>query len=77
VLYTDNSAETDKVTVPNFTGYSVSDCNYIAATYGLNVSVTGMVSSGSTAVSQSVPEGTEVTPGTVITVTFTGTGIAD
>lgn len=77
VLYTDNSAETDKVTVPNFTGYSVSDCNYIAATYGLNVSVTGMISSGSSAIAQSVPEGTEVTPGTVITVTFAGSGIAD
>lgn len=77
VLYTDDSAATDVVTVPSFIGYSVSDCNYIAATYGLNVSVTGMISQSSTAAAQSVPEGSEVAPGTVITVTFNGTGIAD
>ena len=78
VLYTDNADKTEKVTVPDFKGYSVSDCNYIAASYGINVSVTGMTSSSdSSAVAQSVPAGTEVEPGSVIIVTFTAGGIND
>lgn len=76
VLYTDQSATSEKVTVPNFVGFSASEVNGIAASNGLNVSVTGMVSDG-TSTAQSVKEGTEVTPGTVITVTFSSTGIAD
>ena len=78
VLYTDQSGTDEKVTVPNLVGFSVSEVNGIASSYGLNVSVTGMVSSSdSTSTTQSVPEGTEVAPGTVITVTFSGSGIAD
>ena len=78
VLYTDDSSADEKVTVPNFLGYSVSDVNYIASYYGLNVSVTGTVtSSDSSAVSQSVEEGAQVDPGTVITVTFSSESIAD
>ena len=78
VLYTDQSGTDEKVTVPNLVGFSVSEVNSIASSYGLNVSVTGMVSSSdSTSTTQSVPEGTEVAPGTVITVTFSGSGIAD
>lgn len=78
VLYTDENSANDKVTVPNFIGYSVSDCNYIAASYGVNVSVTGTVSaSGAAAKTQSIAEGKEVSPGTVITVTFSTGGIND
>ncbi len=78
VLYTDQESTVETVTVPSFIDFSVSDCNYIAASYGLNVSVTGMVSaSDSTAVSQSIAEGEQVAPGTVITVTFSGGGIND
>ena len=78
VLYTDQSGTDEKVTIPNLVGFSVSEVNGIASSYGLNVSVTGMVSSSdSTSTTQSVPEGTEVAPGTVITVTFSGGGIAD
>ncbi len=78
VLYTDQESSTEKVTVPSFEGYSVSDVNYIAAQYDLNVSVTGQVSSAeSTAISQSVEEGAEVAPGTVITVTFSTSGFND
>ncbi|MBQ3265976.1 MAG: PASTA domain-containing protein [Ruminococcus sp.] len=78
VLYTDESSTAETATVPNLIGFSVSEVNSIAASYGLNVSVTGTVSaSDSTSVSQSVPEGTEVAPGTVITVTFSSGGIAD
>ena len=78
VLYTDEAGSEEKVTVPNFVGYSVSDVNYIASYYGLNASVTGTVSSAdSVSVSQSVAEGTQVAPGTVITVTFSTAGIND
>ena len=78
VLYTDEDSSTETVTVPNFIGYSVSDVNYIASYYGLNASVTGTVSStDSTSVSQSIQEGTQVAPGTVITVTFSTAGIRD
>jgi stage V sporulation protein D (sporulation-specific penicillin-binding protein) len=78
VLYTDESSTADMVTVPDFIGYSVSDVNYIAASYGLNVSVTGTVSStDSISNAQSIEEGKEVAPGTVITVTFFSEGIND
>lgn len=78
VLYTDESSTVETVEVPDFSGYSVSDCNYIASTYGLNVSVAGMISaSDSAAVGQSVAAGEQVPPGSVITVTFSSGGIAD
>ena len=78
VLYTDQSASTDKVTVPNFVGMGVSEVNGLAAANNLNVSMTGMVSSSDgTSTSQSIPEGNQVAPGTVITVTFSSSGIAD
>ena len=64
--------------MPNLVGFGVSEVNDIASSYGLNVSVTGTVSSSdSTSSAQSIPEGTEVAPGTVITVTFSSGGIAD
>ena len=78
VLYTDEESTSDVVVVPDFIGYSVSDVNYIASTYGLNVSVTGTVSSAdSVSNAQSIEEGQEVAPGTVITVTFFSEGIND
>ena len=78
VLYTDQASSTEKVQVPSFEGYSVSDVNYMAAEAGINVSVTGQVSaSDSKAIAQSIPEGTEVAPGTVVTVTFSTEGVHD
>ena len=78
VLYTDQESSSEKVAVPNFEGFSVSDANYLAAEAGVNVSVTGQVSSAeSTAISQSIPEGEEVAPGTVITVNFSTEGTSD
>lgn len=78
VFYTDNSGATDTVEVPSFVGYSVTDVNYIASVYGLNVSLTGQITaSDSVSNSQSIPEGTKVTPGTVITVNFATAGIND
>ncbi len=78
VLYTDQESSTEKVTVPNFENFSVADCNYLAAEAGINVSLTGQVSSAdSKAISQSIPEGTEVAPGTVVTVNFSTEGTND
>ena len=78
VLYTDEESASEVVSVPDFTGFSVSDVNYIASYYNLNVSVTGAVTlSDSISTAQSIEEGTEVAPGTVITVTFSTEGIND
>ncbi len=70
VLYTDSDSQTETVTVPNLVGYSVSEVNNIASTYGLNVSFVGAASSGVVSTSQDIESGTTVSPGTVITVTF-------
>ena len=72
VLYTDQESlqTAEKVTVPNFVGYTAMEVNGVAAEYGLNVSFTGAVSAGGIAAAQSVPEGTQVAPGTVVSVTF-------
>lgn len=78
VLYTDDTSTTETVTVPDLVGYSVSEVNNIAIYSGINVSVTGTVSSyDSTSITQSIAAGQEVAPGTVVTVTFSSTGISD
>ena len=70
VLYTDEESRGEKVTVPNLLNNTAAYVNQVAAGYGLNVNFDGAVSSGGTSVAQDIPEGTEVAPGTVITVTF-------
>ena len=78
VLYTDAESIKDTTTVPNLKGYSVSDVLYFATYYDLNVSISGMSNSAmSTSYAQSIPEGTQVAPGTVITVTFSAGGGTD
>ena len=78
VLYTDSESLGDKTTVPNLVGYNLSDVMYFASYYNLNVSISGMSNSAeSLSYMQSIPEGTEVSPGTVITVTFSAGGVAD
>jgi stage V sporulation protein D (sporulation-specific penicillin-binding protein) len=80
VLYTDEESRNEKVTVPNFVDNTASYVNQVAAGYDLNVNFDGAVSSGGMSVAQDIPEGTEVAPGTVITVTFaasTDTGFND
>ncbi|MBQ2688428.1 MAG: PASTA domain-containing protein [Clostridia bacterium] len=78
VLYTDAESISDTTTVPNLVGYNLSDVLYFASYYNLNVSISGMSSSSaSLSYSQSIPEGTEVAPGTVITVTFSAGGVTD
>ena len=74
VLYTDTveMQSANKVTVPNLVGLSLSSVNQAAQNAGINISVSG-VSSDSTDVlstSQSIPEGTQVNPGTVVSVSF-------
>lgn len=71
VLYTDG-AENTKVTVPDFTGYSISGANSLANQHHLNIALSGVTgqNSGATAYSQSVAAGEEVDMGTVITVSF-------
>lgn len=74
VLYTDSveleTAET--VTVPNLIGLSLSAVNETAQNAGINISVTGAVkdSADVLSLSQTIPEGTQVSPGTVIGVNF-------
>lgn len=78
VLYTDESSVEEKVTVPNLIGYSVSDANYLASYYGINISISGATStSGSLSVSQDIAAGESVSPGTVVRVTFETSGIND
>ncbi len=71
VLYTDDSSTTELVTVPNLVGMSVSDVNYVASYYGLNASFEGASDTGVISTAQNIAEGTQVSPGTVITVSFT------
>ena len=70
VLYTDSTSQQETVTVPNLIGYSASEVNSVASTYGLNVSFSGAASSNGISSSQDIAEGTSISPGTVITVSF-------
>lgn len=72
VLFTDDKSAAQTVTVPNLTKMSLSEANQKAADAGVNISITGAALTGSTAVStsQDIAAGTKVTPGTVVTVTF-------
>ena len=80
VLYTDKSSAKETVEVPNLLDMSLSDVNSVASQYGLNVSVKGTSSTSGDGIStkQSIAEGTKVSEGTVITVTFSPqSGIAE
>ena len=78
VIYTDDASISEKVTVPNFVGFSLSDVNYIASYYGVNVSIKGSVTASDTvSASQDIAEGTQVNPGTVVTVTFSSGSVND
>ena len=73
-LYVEEPKEEDYVEVPNFVGCSLSDCEYLASLYDLQVVVTGNGDSGGYAQGQSVAAGTRVRRGTVITVSFVSAG---
>lgn len=70
VLYTDNTSKSEVVTVPNLVGYSASEVNNVASAFGLNVSFSGASDTGVVSTSQDIAEGSSVSPGTVITVSF-------
>lgn len=71
VLYTDNT-EKQSVNVPNVIGLSQAEANNVLANSGLNLSIenSGVQSQKARAVSQSPAEGTSVTRGTVVSVSF-------
>ncbi|MBQ4155357.1 MAG: PASTA domain-containing protein [Clostridia bacterium] len=69
ILYADGNEEKRKVTVPNFTGYTVSQANQLSLDAGLNMYINGNTTN-STAYSQSIEAGKSVEVGTVITVSF-------
>ncbi len=78
VLYTDEESAKTQIEVPDLTGYSVYDVNYLCSIYDINISITGITDSYlCTSTSQSIPAGTMVSPGTLITVNFTATGFND
>lgn len=72
ILYADEKAEIETVEVPDFTGMSVSEANYYANLYGLNIKVSGstMLSSDVAAYRQSDEAGSVVEIGRIITVYF-------
>lgn len=69
ILYTDSKENRKKVTVPYFTGLTVSQANQVAINSGLNMYINGNTTD-STAYSQSIEAGKSVEEGTVITVSF-------
>ncbi len=72
LLYTEDNTDIT-VTVPSFIGKTVSEVNGLAASYGLNVQLEGLVAGNDkTAVSsrQSLEAGQQVAKGTVIVVGF-------
>lgn len=73
VLYTSLEEVTNsEVEVPDFSGLTLAEANLVAASYNLNISVSGVtgISDGVVRL-QSVAEGEKVSAGTVITLTFT------
>ncbi len=83
VLYTGTESPRENVTVPDLTGYSISGATRILTEKGLNIILKGAVQSYTTtdsyaqAIGQSIPGGTKVTPGTVVTVEFRFTDAQD
>ncbi|MBP3633217.1 MAG: PASTA domain-containing protein [Oscillospiraceae bacterium] len=73
VLYFNQSAPTDLVTVPDFLTYNLNNANYLATTNGLYMLITGANKHDPnvTATYQDIPAGTQVPRGTMVTVEFT------
>lgn len=77
ILYTDDTTDAN-VTVPVLTGLTAGEVNSVATKAGINVEFSGNTSSGEIKSSiQSIPAGTSVAPGTVVTVHFFDEGNAD
>ncbi len=73
-LYTGDATEEETVTVPDLLGKGAYAANQMLANAKLNVCIAGtdnyMSGGGAVVVQQSIPAGTKVAPGTVVTVTF-------
>lgn len=78
VLYTSGSEDQGTVTVPDFTGCTLSEANDLAAENGVQISTGGGsgVTTGTISY-QEIASGTEVRRGTVISVTFADDVITD
>ncbi len=74
ILYTERDTEVNLVTVPDVLGKSAVSANEMLANHNLNIRIEGtnnyLSGSGAVAITQSPAAGTQVEPGTVITVTF-------
>ena len=79
MLYTDESAESDMVTVPDVVGKGGLVTNKLILNSGLNIKITGVGIENENAVAakQSLSAGTQVARGTVITVDFADTTLRD
>lgn len=78
VLYTDEESASVQIEMPDLTGFSIYDVNYLASAYDINISVAGATNSAlSTSSFQSIPAGTMVSPGTLVRVSFTAGGVSD
>lgn len=80
VLYTETDYTAENVSVPDFTGLTVSEANRVAMNNGLNIKISGSsLNSGTVyAYKQSVDAGTSVNMGEIITVSFkTTVDVAD
>ena len=73
VLYFNNTAPTELVTVPDFTTYNLYNANYLANINELYVLVVGANKQDPNVVAtyQDIPAGTQVPRGTTVTVEFT------
>lgn len=73
-LYTGNEPEDKSVRVPDLVGKNAVAANQMLINAKLNIRIEGtdnyMSGGGATVISQSIPAGTYVSPGTVVTVTF-------
>ncbi len=72
ILYTQENAQPEKVKVPDFSGMTIGEANYYANLNGLNIKITGstLMTADVKAYRQSEAAGTQVDPGTIITVYF-------
>lgn len=78
VIFTDEESKAKTVTVPNLTGLSVIEVNDRAAQAGINVRFSGVTTGQQIkSVRQSIEEGTQVSPGTIIDVEFVSSDTQD
>ena len=71
ILYTEEGLE-NTVTMPDVSGRSIESARSVLKAVGLNIKTSGSNSNSAVAVAQSIPAGSEVTAGTIVTVEFVG-----